>query len=281
MSAERFGVEIEVNLPEDEVPVRGATGIHKVAEKLRGAGMEAEVSQWQYTNDNRSWVCKPDSSCGLEVCSPVLRRDEVGEVLRAVEALKPFSLDHRCSFHVHVDVKDLIPAELCSVLAWWVKCEHVFLDFAVPLRKSNKYCRCIGATDLFSISDEVSLDHLVRRLGNKYLSLNTFHMVEGRRKSVEFRLGEAADNADFVENWISLVLRFVDASVSSLPPDDYGWLDPEDIFEFMEFDRLGLKNLRSWFLNRLIRNCEFGKGMWSPSSRHHVLQKYISMRSFG
>jgi len=276
--AERFGVEIEVNLPGDEVPGQGLSGIHKVAEALRDAGIESEVSQWQYTNDNLSWVCKPDSSCGLEVCSPVLRREEVGEVLRAVEALKNFPLDHRCSFHVHVDVKDFKPTELCSVLAWWIKCEHVFLDFAAPLRKSNKYCRCIGATDLFSSSEEVSLDRLVSRLGNKYLSLNTFHMVEGRRKSIEFRIGEAADNLCFAESWVALVLRFVDASVSMNPPKDYRWIEPEEFFEIMAFDQLCTSDIKSWFLDRLILNCKSGNGMWNPLSRSHVLQKYLSIR---
>jgi hypothetical protein len=182
-----------------------------------------------------------------------------------------------------VDVKDLSPVELCSVLAWWIKCEHVFLDFAVPLRKSNKYCRCIGATDLFSSSDEVELDRLVSRLGNKYLSLNTFHMVGGRRKSIEFRLGEAADNVFFADRWVAIVLRFMDASSSMPPPKDYRWLEPEDVFEIMAFDKLGMSELKSWFLDRLILNCKSGSGMWSPSSRSHILRKYLSMRvgSFG
>ena len=78
----KFGIEIEFNsfdnrdflanpLPYGEMPA----GINEIASLIRSAGMEAEVQNWQYNHNNSKWICKPDSSCGIEVCSPVIKDD--------------------------------------------------------------------------------------------------------------------------------------------------------------------------------------------------------------
>jgi hypothetical protein len=271
--ADRFGVEMEFASASEDVK----TSINHVVDIIRSAGLPADAREWQYSNGNSSWVCKPDASCGLEVCSPVLDRGDTDQIRLVMELLSKepsLVVDHNCSVHLHVDFGNPSSDDLCSLLGWWVKYEHIFLDFAAPWRKTNRYCKFIGETCLFDHEEKVSLHRMFSKMSEKYLTLNTFHMFNRRRDSVEFRILEGTKNYSLVENWTNLVFNFVDGCRSSPAPYNYAWSDPEELFSFMKFEQ---EDLRFWFLERLTSNCS---DVSAPDSRRsHAFKQYLGLKN--
>ncbi len=282
----RFGAEIELNAFDDASrPLDGSLpeGIYEVAEVVRSASKKpVQVHKWAYDHNNVSWVVKPDSSCGMEVCSPVLK-GWLGlmQLCRVVERLGEdprIRSDGRCSFHVHVDVSDLGDRELATILTWWVKCEPVFLDSVPFSRKRNQYCQLLAQSEAFERLEDGFMPHdgLIRKLGLfKYYTINTYHYFNAKRKTIEFRIMDSECCLDpyMCKNWIRLLLFFMERALQAGMPNPYHpgdrwsgycWLDPKDVFEFLgltsHYDLSpGLLQVKDWFLDRLHDNCDDGE----------------------
>lgn len=279
-----FGAEIEINSFDgrnflDQPLRRGESpqGIKEIADVIANLGLDVGIQSWGYNHNNSKWICKPDSSCGIEICSPVLTdKQELLAVIDAFSKDERVKIDNNCSFHVHFGIekiKNIFDSDLlCSILVWWIKCEHVFIDWAVPNRKQNRYCRFIGKTDLFDHEEKVCKFRVVSKLSDKYLSLNTYHLFNKNRNTIEFRLGEGTKDLLFVNNWIDLIYCFLESSTNNYSPKDYKWLDCEDVFDFLNLN----KDLAIWFLERLVDNCdkttEIGK--YSHSKYLKILDKF-------
>lgn len=278
-----IGVEIELNsldnrdfiknpLSRGEMPL----GIDHISDLVSSIGLESEVHGWQYNHGNKKWCCKPDSSCGIEVCSPVLRFSELDQIFDVLDLLAKennITIDDRCSFHVHVDLSF---DEIASVLAWWVKCEHVFMDFAIPHRKNNRYCKSIGLTSLFNSDDLIVPIVLIKKMSDKYLTTNSFHFFNKKRNSIEFRLAEGTKNSEFASNWIALIFCFLDACKESGIPEDYRWLDANQVLDFIF--KNATASLKKWFLERLLLNCLSGSSFpFDPNTRRHAFNEYIDV----
>ena len=298
-----FGIELEVlafdkrdfqkrplNRESGELPF----GIYNVGHMVSEAtGMGVSVNKWHYTSGNKEWVIKPDASCGIEICSPVLKGNYgIEQVCKVVESLKNGKClaDDKCGMHVHVEVADEQPDVLAKIIAYWIKCESVFLDAMPASRKSNRYCQQIGVQDIVEHNTPIRADSLVHLLGSKgsvlckYFTLNTYHMVKEGRKTIEFRIADykACICPLYVKHWIRLLVHFVEQAVKARIPKGYTsgdpwssflWLDPIDVFKFMGFfDDLskGLEQTRNWFLARLLSNIEDSysdTGVWSLEAR--------------
>ena len=298
----RFGVEIEVNsldrrdfienpLKKGSLPI-GIDYIGGIIAKKLCTSVA--LNPWHYTNNNNYWVIKPDRSCGLEICSPVSKGkhgiDQICNVIETISSDKKISIDKRCSLHVHVNISDCQAWEVAAILSWWIKCETVFLDSIPQVRKRSRYCQYIGASSLFS-TDFKDFSHIPRLLGHhKYFTINSFHLMNGDRKTIEFRIlgNEGCQNAEITKNWIKLLIHFVErAKKMSLPRPwknngDYMcglcWLDPKDVFRFLGFLDCELSEdiieLRNWFLKRLKKNIVTTlPGLWSPASRARAIQE--------
>lgn len=286
----KFGVEIELNsfdnrdfkknpLLSNEQP----DGIEYIANLIRNLEKPTVVNKWQHTHNNNVWVCKPDSSCGIEVCSPVCDRvDEIVEVIDALSKDEKIFADDRCSFHVHFNVQDCLfynnkmvdfskSKGLLSILAWWIKCEAVFFDSFPDSRKLNKYCQCIGLSDIFSVEDEVSPDKLIEKLSDKYFSINVFHLRKNIRPTIEFRMADhsACLDSDFAVNWILFLDNFIDKAINSKKPDSLTWLDPKDVFDFLDINNL---KIRDWFLRRIFTNINSEIPCWKFFRKNSILE---------
>ena len=298
----RFGVEIEVNsfdgrdfkdypLGKNEHPLGMDYIAVNLAELLQA---EVNVAKWEYTHHNNCWVLKPDSSCGIELCSPVVKRwTGLKTICRAVDILdadERVIIDDRCSLHVHVEVADLDHRRLAAVLAFWIKCEAVFLDSVPSDRKKSKFCPCIGEVDMFSHDDGLDADRLIHKMGaSKYYTANVYHMMKGRRSTIEFRIvgAEGCRNSFLTKNWIRLLLHFIERSSNyplhrfrpGNPWTSLCWLDPTDVMSLLGFDgsfRLspGLEQTRNWFLSRLHTNIRSNlSGVWSPDARSVAIKQ--------
>jgi len=305
----KFGVEIELNsfdkrdfkkqpLSGDELP----QGIEYVSQKLMSAlGMneEVQIKGWESTHNNTAWIVKPDSSCGIEVCSPPTKGWKgLKMLLKAVNAVAnddKIEADGRCSMHVHVDISDFNTEQLGSLLSYYVKSEMIFLDSMPPDRKKNRYCQCIGVSDVFDVDEPISTNILMDRLGShKYFSANVWYLRRGKRNTIEFRIvgNEGCLDPFLVKNWIRLLIHFIEMTKKTDMPKAYvqgdpwsglSWLDPEQLFMLLGFDGFnplsaGMEQTRNWFLARLYNNmmCDL-PGMWSKEARYPAQESILKI----
>ncbi len=233
---------------------------------------------YEHTHNNDCWVVKPDSSCGLEICTPIYRNWRgIRKVCQVVDAFSKdpnIKVDQRCSVHVHVDVSDLPEEVAAGILIFWVKCEAVFLDMVPPWRKSNRYCQFLCARDNFDTEIYLNAKEILAALGDvKYYTANANQWIRtnGKRKTLEFRIieGEGCKDPYLIKNWLRLILHFVEmASKRPMPGpfvegDQWSWicmLDTADVFSLLGFYpgqyelSNGLTQTRNWMLARL---CEY------------------------
>lgn len=278
----RYGAEIEINAfdmrprPIGYEDGKLPEGIHYVGNLVKKITEEVLIHKWGNDHHNDCWIVKPDSSCGMEIGSPVLKGwHGLMRCCRVIDGLRKdpkITSDTRCSFHVHVDVADLSEKELAAVISWWIKCEAVFLDAVPPRRKKSQYCQFLGLMDTFEDLEDglYSPESLFKRVGHcKYYTINTFHYHNKNRKTIEFRImdNECCLDPWTAKNWIRLVLHFVEQAVLKGMPVDYEpnnrwsgycWLDPVDVFSLLGFLpgqyqlSPGLQQVRHWFLGRLL-----------------------------
>lgn len=301
-----YGVEIELNafdqrdFKKNPLRIRDGEqpeGIYRVGDIIReSTRQDVNVCSWHHTHNNQNWVVKPDSSCGIEVCSPVASgwRD-LRSICKAVAAFQSdpnVKADDRCSMHIHVNVSDLSREQLTSVMVYWIKCEHIFLE-AVPFnRKRNRFCQQIGATDLFSHDTEIDYYDLHDTLGDhKYYTLNIFHLNRGNRATIEFRIigKEGCLDPFLVKNWTRLCVHFVEMTSQRPIPrpyrkgdpwSSYLWLDADDVMKVLGFDDSyelsdGMAETRLWLLKEIRKNMQSsdGDGIWSPEARSIVAEQ--------
>jgi hypothetical protein len=234
-----------------------------------------DIREWEHTHGNDVWVIKPDSSCGMEVCTPIYKGwsglKKCCEVVNAIGADQKIKVDTRCSVHVHLEVADLEQHEIANVIGNWFKVEPLFMDSVPPTRKRNRYCQFMGMMNLLEHDQKIAPGDLIKRVGNvKYYSLNTNQYLRGNRKTIEFRIieGEGCKDPYLVKNWVRLLIHFVEMARKRPIKQEYNiedpmssfiWLDTEDVFRFLGFSNNpqeyelspGLIQTRNWFLARL------------------------------
>lgn len=280
----RFGVEIEVNSfdmrnrPIGHEIGRLPSGMHEVANIVQSATRErVYVQKWGSNHNNDTWILKPDSSCGMEICTPVCKgMAGVRSICAVVDALSRdgrVSADDRCSLHVHVDVHDLSSDQIASIIAWWIKCEYA-ISAIVPIgRRRNRYCQFISTSDIVMDMEDPMLESrdLISMVGeHKYLSMNTYHLCNRKRQTIEFRFmdSSACLNYHDAKNYLKLVMLFVGAAIDhGLPPSykqgekmtGYAWLDGTDVADMLGLFDVpisdGMSELSSWMKGR-ISGCE-------------------------
>jgi hypothetical protein len=273
-------------------------GIDVVGEVVENA-LNAPVSirHWEHTHNNDNWVVKPDSSCGIEVCSAVLKGwNGLNQCIRCAEAFQrhpQIKSDKRCSLHVHVNVFDCSLEEVASIVAYWIKCEAVFIDSVPANRKRSRYCQIVGMCDMFDIRDMPNPKTIIDKMGQtKYFTLNNLHYSRDKRTTIEFRIAEndACIDPVFVKNWVRLVVHFCDMAKKFAIPGRYRsgdpwsslcWLDPMDVYGLLGFIpgkydlSPGLQQTRNWFTARLIKNM-LGSGLtgiFSDEGRQYAWQE--------
>jgi hypothetical protein len=308
----KFGAEIELNTLNGLIkkldPTKGEIpfGSAKIALLIRNALKKTvEIQSWDHNYNNDFWIVKPDSSCGIEVCTPVLKGwTGLKDLIQIVEIFrsKNIQADERCSFHVHVNIGDLNINQLGSIIAWYIKCEHVFMDAFPSTRKLNRYCQMLGMTNLFSTDTPLDPLLLINSIsGAKYYSLNTYHFVKGggfsahnnRKKTIEFRIGENSmcTDGEAVKNWIRLLLHFVEVAKDQPMPPCYEkgnpstgllWMEPDEVFRFLKFNEPcsgGLQQVKKWFVNRILKN-GFDTdlpGVWSNKGRSFARKNFLKL----
>lgn len=279
-SDRRFGIELELNAFDGKNrpdPGQKPAGIEHIGMVVaRNSSEGVEIRDWEHTHNNEIWVIKPDSSCGMEVCTPIYKGwnglKKVVDVVKAFGEDPKIKADQRTSVHVHLEVADLNKEQLASVIAYWFKCEPIFMDSVPPNRKMNRYCQYMAFNNLVQVETKITPDELIKKVGTvKYYSLNTKQMMQNGRKTIEFRIGEGDGCRDpfLIKNWTRLLIQFVERAKSLPFPGPYKegdpfssfcLLDPKDVFKVLGFDPSefdlspGLAQTRNWLMARLLKN---------------------------
>ena len=267
-SNRRFGLELELNSFDGKNrpdPGQQPAGIGEIAAVVAKAAPDegCDVRPWEHTDGNKGWVAKPDSSCGLELCSPPFKGwgglKKVLDVVNAIQKDERINADSRCSVHLHIEVADLDEEQIASMVSWWVKAEPVIMD-AMPMdRKRNRYTQMIGMNNTFQHDADYTAKELIAKVGDvKYYSMNSYTYNRGNRHTLEFRTIEAAGCKDayLVKQWVRFIVHFIEVT-SKLPrPRPYkeskseadrheltpwtglAWLDPQHVLSLLGFNNV-------------------------------------------
>lgn len=288
----RFGVEIELNTTSDMIRDKytvpdGSDVVARIIRKV--CNDDVSLNGWLHVNNNESWIIKPDSTCGIEINSPILKGGfDLAKLCKVIELINDhpdLDADERCSFHVHVNMEDCSTRQIGAALAWWVKAEPIFFD-AIPFqRKCHRHVQMIGMSDRFIPDQHYSYNDVIDGLSDvKYHSANCYHMRQQRRKSIEYRTAghEYCVNATFAKHWVRLLLHFTECAIKLGMPNDLNWLSPKDTFQMLKFHQKnlspGIKQVKYWFLKQLRQNTmDAGFGLWTPGFRRSSMDEVRSL----
>lgn len=305
-SDRRYGIELELNAFDGKNrpdPGKKPEGIDYIANLVTNASEEAcDIRDYEHTVNNNRWVVKPDSSCGLEVCTPIYKGwagiKKVAKVVDAFRVDPKIKADHRCSVHAHIEVSDLSKEQLASVIVHWIKIEPLIMDAMPTERKRNRYCQFMGMTSLFQHDSVYSAGDIIKKVGNvKYYTMNSNQMCQNNRPTIEFRTIEGAGCRDpyLIKNWIRFLIHFVEMASKRPMPSKYKegdswssfcWLDTEDAMRLLGFSdnpqqyelSKGLQQTRNWFLARLNRymsqDTEYGPRYYAYRELQDILKRF-------
>lgn len=307
-----FGLEIEVNTENGEIKRCEDNCIPPGMDKLglivnQAVNGKVSLSDWSYFHNCSQWIIKHDTSCGLEINSPVMQGfHDIVKVSRLIHHIKEYwkKCDERCSIHIHVGIHDLTKEQLARVLAFYIGAEHIILD-AVPYnRKNNRFCRQIFTHENICYREEIQNGELLELFGSsKYYSCNIYHFYRGglfkqsnnRRKTIEFRmLGNQVclDNQECI-NWILFFLHFIrcslDKKYSTLKTELIRQLisstiakktqpiimfSPEEFYDlvFARYD--DMQHIKLWFYKKILDEYENNKYIYSSERFRLTLWNY-------
>jgi hypothetical protein len=262
----RFGIELEYNAFDNQSRSRSEndlpSGIYDLALYLKEASnTNIEVSKWSYTNNNSNWVLKPDSSCGIEVCTPPFRgyhgHKKFTDVLGKFLIHDKIKSDSRCSMHVHVEIEDFTLDNIAFMVEKWINFELFFFLLTASNRWLNQYCVPLGMSKEFSCEETLSLQTVLNNLADyKYYSINLYHYMKNRKKTIEFRCmgNDACVNVDDASNWTKVLLCFVDncSGKKLLDPLRIQYEKPSDAIEFLNIENYFKDNqVKLWIISKL------------------------------
>ena len=281
----RFGVEIEYNSFDNQSRSRAENdlplGIYDVAHEISLAIRDhVEVNKWHYSNNNSFWEVKPDSSCGMEVCSTPMRGydgiKKIENVIKQLTSHKLVSADERCSFHVHVEIEDFQHEQILNMVEKWINFELFFLLMNNPTRWLNQYCVPLGFCKDFSSNYEYTFSEILNKLsGYKYYSINLYHYGKNKRKTIEFRCmgNDACFNPDDAVNWCKLLLCFVERCKELKNQNNHVNLQYKTITEAIDFLRLSdffdEQEILVWIIEKLNFSIENDLLLGYPDTKYY------------
>lgn len=223
-----FGIEIECHRP-------AGISIQDVAAAVRDAGVNCEAEGYNHST-RRYWKAVTDGSLGyytgVEIVSPVLSGEEgIAEVRKVMDALTAIGCIVRvdCGMHLHIGADGFAINHLKNIAKCFVKFENFFDHIMPPSRRAdaNRFVmsnRSIhgGYTDLAAnagidaINAARNVEQLIRaNQCSRYHKLNLMPLAS--YGTVEFRQHSGTTDADKAENWIRLLLAFVEQAAVARP----------------------------------------------------------------
>lgn len=204
-----FGVEIEILSTVDR---------QTIATALQAEGINAAVEGYNH-RVCEGWKIITDSSCGLEVVSPILSGEQgLNQVKKVAETLNRIGckVDKTCGLHVHIGADALGVKKVKSIVRRWLNNEHHLDSIQPQSRRGNNNYFCASLANTFDAS---ALDHcrtiktLSQSQCTRYSKLNL--QSYRRHQTIEFRHHSGTTDATKITNWIKFLLDFCTTSVNN------------------------------------------------------------------
>lgn len=200
----RFGIEIETC----------GIGEHTGARALSDAGLEATAPG--YTHQVlREWKVVPDSTCGAEAVSPILRGKEGWQQVKvAMQALRSAgaSVSRRCGMHVHLDMGDMDGTQIARFIELYVEFQAEIDAFVSPSRRSgadNQWCQpWYGGI--------ARVANYFRDHGTCQPGVSRYHTINvasyAKYGTIEVRQHQGSLNAATAKSWGTLLMALVEVA---------------------------------------------------------------------
>lgn len=231
----------------------------------RLVGVEVEVEKIVDGANNfraHAWMITQDGSLkedGVELISVPMGGKQLGYAMDELEKFfakyKAASFSHRCSIHVHVDVRDLSTDQLWALVLSYICLEDLFFSEVHPLRQNCTYCLNLADANIKKKDVTSKENH-----GNlKYFALNfgtcsTYGTVEFRHH------GGTKDVAELVK-WIELCQKFVEYFAKS---------KLDDIVKFIH--TLNSTSMYEAFIREI-----FGVNPWPDKNLQEMMQRNVTI----
>lgn len=183
----RCGIEIEF--------VTDGAPLVDIMNNLTENGIE--VRQESYNHETRSWwKMTTDSSCGMELVSPILSEQTYRSTRAAMSSIVNGGglVNRQCGFHVHIEPP--VPTDFDEALAVVDLYNAVFDDILRPMlsasRLDNQYCRRWDSDD-YHDDDEDS----------RYVAVNLTSL--SRYGTIEFRQHQGTLNSTKALTWMQMM----------------------------------------------------------------------------
>jgi hypothetical protein len=197
-----FGVEIEILNTIDRT---------EIARALQAEGINAADESYNHRTTTW-WKVITDSSCGLEVVSPILSGEQgLNELKTVCEVLTRIGcqVDKQCGVHVHIGANALGVSKVKSVVKRWLSNESN-LDTIQPRSRrgsSNIYCQPLSVTMRTHLIDNCfTIEDLANIQSTRYSKLNLRSYLTHR--TIEFRHHAGSTDATKITNWVKFLLDF-------------------------------------------------------------------------
>lgn len=213
-SETRYGIEIEFTHTDRSDNIRD-----EIVSALRQAGITAENQDYNHRTQ-RCWKLVTDSSCGLELVSPILEGyDGLDQIKTVLEVLRRLGakVNKDCGTHVHLDARWLDFEQIKAFAQKFINNEDLFDAIQPESRRGNKNRYCQGHRRR-NVSRTRSIEKLILAVGvNRYtkLNLHSFH----RYGSIEIRHHAGTLNYNKISNWIQLLAGMLYGGLGSLSGD--------------------------------------------------------------
>ena len=230
-------------------------------------GQYAEIRNYEHTYENYDlWVCKTDSSCGVELVSPILNGPSklkvAAEILLKLED-NAFDIDETCGQHVHVEIADFTEKQKGIMASYWMKIERFIVNGTPAHRRNNSYCTPITQKhDYVNANCAYEPEEVLRRMASGRDAIN-FGPPHSSRKTIEFRFGEMTFDPEVIKNRVRFLIWFVEMCKILPAPSNLNWMTPKQVlrtFNLWEDPKSTIKyqyspavqSMRKWLLSRLI-----------------------------
>jgi len=215
----RCGIEIEFTTEGDPVT--------DIIENLTENGIE--VRHESYNHETRSWwKMTTDSSCGMELVSPILSERTYRSTRAAMSSIVNGggSVNRNCGFHVHIEPQTRISYE--DALQVVELYNEAFDDILRPMlaasRLDNRFCRRWDTCDYEDTDDPDA----------RYVAVNLMSL--SRYGTIEFRQHQGTLNSTKALTWMQMmdtltsvalgggtVSNYITALRASLPSQNFSY----------------------------------------------------------
>lgn len=183
-------------------------------------GIEVEVEGGPWPDAPTNWDAKGDGSLdetGVEfVTRQAFGPDKFGLMLGRLDdafndAGTELDCGIGCSVHVHMNVQDLTPAQILSIMAAYYIVEDLMVEYAGPNRAGNLFClRASDAEEpIWAVVNAVNNNEFPSALHNDDLKYSALNVASLRRfGTLEFRsYGALSETPMEVLPWLNMVHR--------------------------------------------------------------------------